>query len=389
MPVEERLCTVRPLTQGPRAHFPGNNDGSPWDASGRYALVLEAEADNRTPLPGEKAAILLVDGEKGAAQQIADSAAWNWQSGCRLQWLPSARRPEIIFNDVCEGKHVAVILDIQTGARRVLPRPIHAVSPDGKSALSINLARLTHLRPWQEYAGVRDEFVADFTPKNDGIWWMDLLTGESRLLVSIDQAVKFRPKPNMEDVKHRFDAVMLNPSGTRFLFLQRWSRLIGGRPFNERLWSCNTDGTDLHIVADHDSVPHFEWRDDTHILAWAAQERQSERYLLFTDRSDEVEHIGVDHLTEGGNGSYSPDRRWLAADTYPDTRTRRQLLLYELATDRRVNIGAFTTPPPFLRGELRCDLNPRWRADGKQLCFVSSHEGVRQVYAMDVSEVVG
>ena len=56
--------------------------------------------------------------------------------------------------------------------------------------------------------------------------------------------------------------------------------------------------------------------------------------------------------------------------------------------ERKVMLGRFLSPLPF-RGEIRCDLHPRWSRDGRQVCFDSVHEGTRQIYVMDVSEIVG
>ena len=42
-----------------------------------------------------------------------------------------------------------------------------------------------------------------------------------------------------------------------------------------------------------------------------------------------------------------------------------------------------------LKGPVRCDLHPRWSPDGRRVCFDSVHGGTRQMYVMDVSEVVG
>jgi len=388
MPVEDRPSVVRPLTQGPSAHFFGSHAPSPWNASGRFLLALEAEADNRMPNPGERAGILLIDTESGAGKRIADTAAWNWQQGALLQWMPPGHEPEIVFNDIEANQFVAVILNVRTGARRVLPRPITSISRDGRFAVTLNFARLVHLRPFPDYVGVPDLFVRETRPASDGIWWMDLASGEQRLVYSIEAAVKLKPREDMEDLKHRFEAVTLNPSGTRCAFRHRWPRLIGGRPYNERLLTCDLDGKEPRILSDNSLAAHFDWRDDASLLAWTRREPVGERFFLLKENGDEPELVGGDVLTEEGHCAYSPDRRWLAADTGPDRRNYRQLILYEIASDRRLNLGAFATPPPFLRGELRCDLQPHWRRDGQEVCFTSAHEGVRQMYAVDVSPIV-
>jgi hypothetical protein len=66
----------------------------------------------------------------------------------------------------------------------------------------------------------------------------------------------------------------------------------------------------------------------------------------------------------------------------------RTLILFHLASGRRIDIGRFYAPPE-LQGPVRCDLHPRWSRDGKMICFDSAHEGTRQVYVINATEIVG
>ena len=102
----------------------------------------------------------------------------------------------------------------------------------------------------------------------------------------------------------------------------------------------------------------------------------------------QVTVLGEGILTEDGHCSYSPDGRWLLTDTYPVAEPYRTLILYDLLEDRRVDIGRFYSPPE-ITGEIRCDLHPRWNRDGTQICFDSVHEGHRQLYIVDVGQLVG
>jgi hypothetical protein len=52
-----------------------------------------------------------------------------------------------------------------------------------------------------------------------------------------------------------------------------------------------------------------------------------------------------------------------------------------------VTIGRFYSPPG-LAEDIRCDLHPRWNRDGTQVCVDSAHEGERQMYVIDVSDLV-
>lgn len=389
MPTEQHLCPVQPLTRGPCANFYGDGGPTPWSAEDRYALALETEPGNRLPLAEEKAGVLLIDCRRGTTRRLAEVAGWNWQLGAGLQWMPPTYDREIIYNDFHEGRYVGVIRNIGTGLERVLPRPMATVSPDGAFAMSVSLARLRQLRPLLDSGGITDPFVRELHPKQDGLWWLNLTSGAAHLVLSLDEARRFSPRASMDDVKHHFDPPVLNPSGTRVLCRQRWARLVGGRPYNERLITCNPDGSEIRVLTTDDLAPHGDWRDDTQVLAWAGQAQRGPRYQLFTDRAETAPAVIAAELAEEGHGTYSPDRRWIAFDTNPDARFQRHLYVYEVAGNRLVEVGVFLSPPPFLRGDLRCDLNPRWSRDGTRLAFDSAHEGVRQIYTCDVSELVG
>jgi hypothetical protein len=134
-------------------------------------------------------------------------------------------------------------------------------------------------------------------------------------------------------------------------------------------------------------VSHFDWRDDETLLAWSRQEGE-DHYHLYHDRSDKIKVVGADVLDCDGHCSYSPDRRWILTDTYPDReRSERTLILYLPDTNTRYNIGRFYSPRE-IGGEIRCDLHPRWSRDGRRVCIDSVHERERQMYVVDVSDLV-
>ncbi len=379
---------ARAITRGPGHHFFGYYDKCPWDPTGRYVLGLETAFMDRPPTADDRATVGLIDRADGDRwRPLAETRAWNWQQGAMLQWLPSAdgaRR--IIYNDREGDRFVAVIRDLDSDEARTLPRPIYAVSRDGRSAVCPSFARLQQTRPGYGYAGVPDPWADDPAPADDGIWWTDLASGESRLIVSLERIARFDPQPGMAGAKHWFNHLEFGPDDRRFIFLHRWRR-PGERGWRTRLFTANPDGTDLHCVADHEMVSHFAWRDPRRILAWARQRDRGDHYYLFTDRTGEREIVGEGVLTVDGHCSYSPDGRWLLTDTYPDAERRRTLILYRLADGKRIDIGRFFAPPE-LEGEIRCDLHPRWDRDGTQICLDSAHQGARRMYVLDVGAIV-
>ena len=380
------------VTTGPNHHFFGYYDKSPWDASGGFLLGMETDFMDRVPTPDDVLSIGLIDLEDGNAwRPLGESHAWCWQPGCMLQWLETDPGRLIVHNDRRGDRFVAVIRDVWSGEERVLPHPVHAVSRDGRSALTINFSRLDDMRPGYGYCGLEDPHLSEAAPADDGIHFVDLGTGETRFIISYAQVADFEPEPGMEGRKHWMNHFQFNPSDTRFLFLHRWAEAdergkIRGH-WKTRMFTANPDGSELHLFETDGLVSHFDWRDDETILVWAGVPEAGRKYFLFTDRTQESEAVGEDVLTHDGHCSYSPDRRWILTDTYPDKESTRTLILYHPGEGKRVDIGRFFSPPE-LKGPFRCDLHPRWSRDGGQVCIDSAHEGTRQMYVLDVSSIV-
>jgi hypothetical protein len=406
--------SITALTRGPQAHFFGYYDKSPWDRTGRFALALEADDRARLPLPGEKAGIVLIECATGQEERLAETSAWNWQQGCQLQWLPPGEDHEIIFNDSVNDQHVAVILDIHTGRRRVVPRPIVAVDGTGRRATSVNFARLARTRPVVGYASAVDSSPLEVAPADDGLWVMDLASGASRLVFSLAEAVALKTGPDFDWVGrsqssaapglpgheqpgeggHRFDGAVFNPGGTRIQLGHHWPRRVPEdlphfqRHFWDRVLTLNVDGTAPRIISDEGFFSHSHWRDDTTVLAWARCGGRDALWELDEQQQRPPRLIGADVIREDGHCSYSPDRCWIVGDSYPDAAHRRCLWIYSLVQHVRHDLGRFESLPPYHRGPVRCDLHPRWSRDGRQLCIDSIHEGTRQMYLLDVSEWV-
>ncbi|MHC4479668.1 MAG: hypothetical protein ACYS1C_01665 [Planctomycetota bacterium] len=388
MPGTSAHLPVHAVTHGPKHHFFGYYDKSPWDASGRYLVGLEAEFADRPPRPEDAATVGLIDTAEGNAwKPVAQTRAWNWQQGNMLQWLPSAPDHLIVYN-ARQGRHpVAVVMDAFTGRERVLPRPIYAVSPTGEMAVSLSFARLADTRPGYGYSGLTDPTQANPCPEDDGLFRMDLDSGESRLIVSLAQLAAFQPPADSRGAKHWVNHVQFSPRGTRFAFLHRWRGAMTGAGFRTRLLTSNPDGSGLRCVSDHEMVSHYDWRDEGHLLAWARRRDLGDRYFLFEDGTGTPEVVGEGLLTSDGHCSYSPDRRWILTDTYPDGTGERSLLLYWPEDGKRIEIGRFFSPQQ-LSDDIRCDLHPRWSRDGRFISFDSAHEDVRRMYVADVGAIV-
>jgi hypothetical protein len=380
---------IRRVTSGPHSHFFGYYEKSPWDASGRYLLALEADFTGRRPAAEDVATIGMVDLQDCDRWiPLAETRAWNWQQGAMLQWRPEFP-DEILYNDRREGQFVGILRNVYTGTERVFPKPFYGVSPGGRDAISLNFARLADNHPACGYAGTSDPWANTPVPPDDGAYHLDLETGTARLILSLHDAVTLgdRWKSKSRDGTHWFNHAQFSPDGSRFGLLHRWHD--GTARWKTRLLTLNPDGSKPYVLCDQEMVSHYDWRDPHTLLAWARRAPSGERYYLLSDRTQEASVVGEGTLTVDGHCSYSPDRRWILTDSYPDAEGYRTLILFDTKADRRIEIGRFHGPSP-KDVEVRCDLHPRWSRDGHSVCIDSLHEnGDRQVYVLDVTSITG
>jgi hypothetical protein len=387
-PDQPAICNVpmRAVTKGPKSHWFGYYDKHQFDPSNRYMLGMEVGFDHRSPQADDEIRLGVIDLQNGDEwRDIGGTTAWCWQQGCMLQWLPGSD-DHVIYNARHDGGYHAVIQNIKTGDQTKTDRPIYAVNPSGTQAVGVNINRLGITRPGYGYNGFPDEFEDQDHPKDDGIYSIDLKSGSSKLIISYADIVDVRHNETMENAKHWFNHLLFSPDGKRFIFLHRWRKIVNNRSsWYTRMFTVNPDGTNLHVVADHDMVSHFIWKNPKQILAWSREENGENHFHLYTDQTDTVEVIGYDVLKQDGHCTYSPDEQWVFTDTYPDENRMQHPMLYRPSDGKLVKLGQYYLPPD-QKGEIRCDLHPRWSRDGKSICIDSLHSGKRQLYLLDVSE---
>ncbi len=386
MSMSQGNFVARSITQGPKHHFFGYYGICPWNSTGQYHLCLQSDFHDRPPAAGDTAVVGLVDMHTGKFEGVAETQAWNLQQGSMLHWLPTAPDRLITYNAREDDRFVGIVQDIHSGQKRILPYPISAMSRNGRQALGLNYARLKSLRPVVGYAGLPDPFADQNHPTEDGVYTMDTQTGEARVLVSYEEARDFLSDyEGVQAHKIWFNHTIINRDDTRFAFVVRYREKTTGIRHTIFL-TASMDGGDLRLVTDL-GASHFDWLTEELIFGWVTM-KEGRYYFLMNDRTSEYEEVRPDILTRNGHCSFTRDGTWLLTDEYPDDNRLQALLLWHMAEERLVVLGRFHSPLPF-RGEIRCDLHPRWSRDERLVSFDSIHDGSRQIYIVDVAEVVG
>ena len=373
--------TVRRVTQPPGDYFFGYYEKTPWSPCSTRLLGMRAGFRDRQPTPDDELVLGLVDPQGRAPfEPFATTKAWCWQQGTMLQWA-SGTTDGVVYNRRRAGRFVGVVHDLASGNTRELERAVYAVDPMGRYAIGLNFARLATQRPGYGYEGVADPWVNEGAPADDGVWRIDLDSGGAELVLSLAEIVGLDPDAGMAGQTHWLNHAQINTDGSRVAVLHRWQP--SDAPRQTRLVTLRPDGSDARVIWGARLVSHYDWRSADEILVWGGAPAAPTAFWRVSAAGATPRAFADDVLTEDGHCSYSPDRAWIANDTYPDSQNLRQLMIVRTADGLRVDLGAFHAPPEF-EGPLRVDLHPRWNRDGTSLCIDSVHEGTRQMYTVDL-----
>lgn len=412
-------------TPGPRSHFFGYYDKTPFDEEERRLLCHSVAFDGRMVASGDRAEIGLWDLDNSSYTALSETAAFNWQQGSLLQWLPGSHGSRVVFNDRLPGRFAGVCIDVEKGTRTLLPATVYALTPDGRWSVSPRFERLYHT-PGYHYEGLALDEWRGGLPPGDALLRMDLHTGGVGPIVEVAHLAAHRPTPSMAGACHYVDHVWVAPTGLEMIFVHRW-KADDEQPFT-RLYRCNLDGTDLRLYPDSGRYSHATWLDPDRFLIWgrplaayarlrhsggaggwllrpllALWRRHSKRsawrklahqvsgdgFLIFGNDPKAAQALAPMVLTQDGHPSACPvSGDWLLLDTYPDQEDYQHLLLYHVPGEQLVELARVYVPPSFQDTGFRCDLHPRWSPSGRLVCIDALCRAQRQMMVLDVSALI-
>lgn len=321
-------------------------------------------------------------------KMLAVTGAWNFQQGALASWLEnnffiyncfdSLAKDCIQLNKgLCCRKINAI-----TGEEYHIPFPVYSAVPDCDIGLSLNFDRITYLRPEYGYTA-RNVASEHFpSPEDDGVFAVNLKTGETKLLFSF--ADLSQGLSNIDNTKQKINHIQLSSDGKRCIFLYRWFDNFGVK--HSRLYFARlTDGY-LALLADEGMVSHCNFVDEIHVGGWMCLGGRNGYYCIDTQTGYyRPEAPGV--LNEDGHPTFC--ERYLITDTYPDRSGMMKVSIYD-RLDRCLIAENRLFSPLVFRDEKRCDLHPRPIVkDGKIAAIYvdSAHSGKRRLYRLVPKEI--
>lgn len=381
---------VKQLTTGPLHHFfgyIGHVQNVPWNKSGRYILTLRTSVRDHLPKGDEPADILLLDAQDNYQPRVvAQTRAWNPQQGTMMYWNPEAQETQFFFNDrdPATNKVFCVLFDVSRNERvkeyRFDDSPVGngGVAQRGGKFLAINYGRMANLRRVTGYAGAFDWTGDTKHPTDDGVFLVDVKSGERKLLISFKQlADQLRSvEPAIDREALFINHTLWSRDDSRIYFYVRggWNR--PGPNVNVPV-VIHADGTNLRPLK-HFIGGHPEWLDGTKLIGTIGEDQ----VIYDSESMQVVGKLGDAKLfpKPGDDIALSPSGEWFCNGYRIDGKNYYALL--------RLKDGASVTSGPFdvqgwTSGDLRIDPAPWWNRESNQIlvsALAADTERTRQLF---------
>ncbi len=387
-------------------YFFGYYDRCAWDMDDKLHLALRVKQMLRIPERGETADIGVLD-RQGNFTKLVTTRTWCHQQASMQLFLP--RNPgSFVYNDFDEkeNKMVARIYTIGNGITGRYNRPLYTITPDGKYGASLDFSRI----PRRGYSYADAVLSTDRFPRDldaDGLWLVDLETGEDKLIVSYRTMLERHPYAFSCKGQHIWlNHAIFNATSDRVLWLFRQCEDTSGDKgcwWKTFMYTSDLTGKDAACILPEPywrgMISHQIWgRTRNEILVDAKWNSKTHSAVVLEDNvnpfiSQEISpsHGGMSHMV------FSPDGKTIAADGYPlpcttadgKTVNCQVLCLIDVESGKVTEIGKFRhRQPEGTTVDVRCDIHPRWSRDGKTITVDSIHSGKRAIYMLDVTQLV-
>lgn len=360
---------------------------------------------------------------------IGASDSFNWQQGAMLQWLPGeGNQNKVIYNYSDKKKFYSRIVDIQTGEQTSIDYPIYCITPDGRFAITLNYERSYWCRAYHYQSVINEKYDVQID-EEDGIFKVDLVNNAVERIISIKDVIALDADDDFDNAKHWLEHIMINPAGTRFVFLHRFTYGMG---YITRLCIADIDGKNLQVVKGWrvNDWSHFGWKGNDEFVIYSVKKsfsqakyvksiqkgeqklslrrivskisnlpllkqiknalrakQSNQYYLVFKYEGDEWKEAGkYDHvlLNIDGHPSFTKDGKYMITDSYPDKKGFQRLIAYNTLNNKAVLLGEFYAP---LKGNpASCDLHPKFNASNEYIVVDTACSGKHKMIVFRLND---
>ena len=371
-----RLEINRVLTNINKEDFGGYYD-HPTMRNGKVIGMIPSSDTNKGICRTTTADLYVADISDGCNYIACATKTINWQQGCRAIWIND---DSFIFNDYDStgSQYVSKVFSLkEKDVVRIYNMPVQDLY-DKSYFLSVNVDRISLFHPEYGYMSkgrLCEGKILDID--HDGIWRIEMESGDCSILFSIRQVLDVNPNPEFNFANHILNHIMISPDGDKFIFLHRYF-IKGVR--HERLMVY--DYNQLRVISNEGYVSHCYWLDNCRIVSYLRHNGVNAYYIINV-MTGEYEELSILKSLNMGDGHPSCFKNWMIFDSYPDKSRMQNLVLYNIDTGKYYKLIEIFHPMKFF-GNTRCDLHPRFSDSGNSITFDSVFEGKRHQYYIDL-----
>ncbi|MFC7523594.1 hypothetical protein ACFQRK_06570 [Parapedobacter sp. GCM10030251] len=375
-------------------------DVCPFSPSQQYLAVNKLPYQGRHAIHGDTVDICVIDLENETIEKVYSTKGWGYQLGANLNWGRSDRY--LYTNDIIDGRAVCVRIDTETKAIKAFAGPMYHMAPDESAVIGFPLEMIdgyqdgsaTQVGYGVPSFGDRQDIIG--APADQGLWKTDLATNQTRLLLSLKDALGFIDDPFYKGANCYFFHSKYNLQGTRILQVFR-GVFPGSAKYHPTLLSFKPDGTDLNKPLSQEQwshrANHPNWHPDGEQIvmnvtpAWLGEQQM--RFCSFHYTGSDFKILSTKHAGSG-HPSVDATSAYLISDYYVGEYRKLgykdcPIRLIHLSTGEEVAICEVFTDLDIRESTFRIDPHPVWSRDYKKVCFNGAPGGVRQVFVADLS----
>ena len=305
---------------------------------------------------------------------VAETTTWCWQQGCMLQWHPWDEENLIIFNSLVDGAYGSCLMNVESSELiREYKYPIYSLSSCGNFALTLNFARLGRLRPGYGYPLLPDATVDLLSPEDDGLFLLNLESGQRDLLVSLSELAE---RNNDEGSEHYVNHALFSPDGRWISFLHLFVTNAGKRKTYAYVY--DRESNDIRLLEAKRSISHHCWINYNEFLLTTKDSNNRRRISVYgMDTQTRRDTISL-NVSDTHPMKSPVDENTIVMDSYPDKFRNQHLYIGDISNASVKKVASLYSPREF-SGQVRCDLHPRWDRTGRAIVVDTAIHGRRKM----------